>query len=240
MSPAVMAGAVERERVRLDSLERSEADFKLGVAAQRRGHLDAAAEAYAKAVERDPSFVEAMVNLARVRAAEGRFDQADEWLDRASLVRDDYPDIAAARGLVALGRGDAKLAVSELTRARVVEPDDVEVLINLGAALIEAGLWLEAIGHLDRAARLDTTRSAAVLNLALAHDHRGDAARAAFHYRRYLDLVSPGDPEREAVEARLERLAGRVPHAVKAKAPPEEASEGNTPPDINPTRTAGR
>ena len=234
---AVPAGGdpVEPENVRLGTLERSAADFKLGVAAQRRGHLEAAAEAYEAAIERDATYVEAMVNLARVRTAEGRFGEADAWLDRAEGVRDDYPDITAARGLVALRRGVPLLAVSELTRARAMQPDDVEVLINLGAALIEAGLWLEAIEHLDRATRLDPTRNAAALNLALAHDHRGDRARAVFHYRRYLDLTSPEEPGRTAVADRLSLLSNE-------KAEPKPTTLGaneTTPPENTTTTTAG-
>ena len=201
------------ERERLDQLERSEADFQLGLEAQRRGRLPAARTAYQAALERDEGFVEAMANLARVHAALGELDEAERWLARAAVVRPGYPGVSAARGLVALARDDVDLAIEELTRARVQTPDDVEVLTNLGAALIRAGLWQEAIEHLDRAQRLDPHRGTPSLNLALAHEGAGDTTRAVFHYRRYLQLARASDPLRPDVEARLRVLAGQPTHS---------------------------
>lgn len=210
---AADGGVPPSERNRLEALERSESDFKLGVSSQRRGQLEAARKAYASAIERDPGYVEAMVNLARVLAAQGELDEAEVWLDRAASRHSDYPGVPAGRGLVALARDDTDRAVEELTRAHALLPDDVEVLTNLGAALIRAGLWTEAAEHLDRAQRLDPHRSAVRFNLGLAHDRAGDAQRAVFHYRRYLELAASADALRGRVESRLAALDSHRNHS---------------------------
>jgi Flp pilus assembly protein TadD len=212
---AVMAGAglaraepAQPEKTRLQTLAASERDFLSGVAAHRRGDLDAAGRAYASALEKDGSFVEAMVNQARVLIEFEDWEGAAAWLDPAGARHDDDPTVHAVRGLLALRTGDAAYAVDELTRARALAPDDVEVLTNLGAALLQQGLLLEATEQLEKAQRVDPNRAEVAFNLGLAHDRAGDHRRAVFHYRRFMDLAAGADASRPAVRRRLSELLG--------------------------------
>jgi Flp pilus assembly protein TadD len=214
---AVMAGAgvasagqdaVPGERTRLQTLAASERDFLVGVAAQRRGDLGAAERAYASALERDPSFVEAMVNRARVLIELEDWEGAAAWLDSALAQHEDYPAVHAAQGLLALRTGNTAQAVDELTRARTLAPDDVEVLTNLGAALLEQGLLVRATELLERAQRLDPDGAEVAFDLGLASDRAGDQRRAVFHYRRFMELAASADPGRPAVRRRLSELLG--------------------------------
>lgn len=225
-TPASAGEASERERLR--ALERSEADFQLGLEAHRRGRLETARSMYEAALDGDRGFVEAMANLARVHAAQGELAEAEALLDRASVSRPAYPGIAAARGLVAFARDDVDTAIEELTRARIAMPDDVEVLTNLGAALLRAGLWLEAIEHLDRAQRLDPHRSVPSLNLGIAYEGAGDTDRAVFHYRRFLQLARRGDRLRGAVESHLLALDAHENHSPAETNGPEPTSTTET------------
>ena len=212
---AVMAGAglagaepAPQETTRLQTLAASERDFLSGVAAHRRGDLAAAGRAYASALEKDESFVEAMVNQARVWIELERWEEAAARLDRAGAQNPDDPTVHAVRGLLALRTGDAAYAVDELTRALARVPDDVEVLTNLGAALLQQGLLREARERLEQAQRLDPDRAEVTLNLGLTHDHAGDPRRAVYHYRRFLKLAAGADPSRHAVRRRLSELLG--------------------------------
>lgn len=200
-----LAGPEETKK--LDTLVASEAHFTRALAAHRRGDLDAAAEAYREALERDPEFVEAMANLARVEVGRDDLDEAAEWIDRAEVIRIDYPGVHAARGLLALRLGDAGHAVDALEQARALMPNDVEVLVNLGAALLARGFHREAIAVSREAQALDLRHPAASFNLGLAHDHAGEPQSADYHYRRFLDLTHRDDPDRARVEERLAELA---------------------------------
>lgn len=231
---AVMAGAgVARaeeelaagERTRLQTLSASERDFMVGVAAHRRGDLVAAERAYASALEKDASFVEAMVNRARVLIELGDWKGAAGWLDPAAAEHADYPAVHAVRGLLALRTGDTAQAVDELTRARDLAPDDVEVLTNLGAALLEQGLLVQATKLLERAQRLDSDRAEVAFNLGLASDRAGEHRRAVFHYRRFLNLAASADPTRPAVRRRLSDLLGEK-HSSPAELAGELATTG--------------
>lgn len=202
-----VAAKSNRESKRLQLLVASESEFTRAVAAQRRGDLTLAATTYETAIEHDPEFVEAMTNLARVEVARGRLEAATEWLDRAQGLRRDYPGVHAARGLLALARGDAALAIDELGEARTRTPDDVEVLVNLGAALLERGFAREAIEVSRDAQRLDAGHAANSFNLGLAHDRVGETGTAEHHYRQFLSLCRADDPARLLVEERLTELA---------------------------------
>lgn len=221
-----------QESKQLQTLVASEGEFTRALAAHRRGDLKAAADAYQAAILHDPEFVEAMTNLARVEVARGRLEDAAEWIDRAEALRQDYPGVHAARGLLALERGDAALAVNALSEARARTPEDVEVLVNLGAALLERGFAREAIEVSQQAQRLDSRRAAPLFNLGLAHDRVGESEAAEYHYRRFLDQCPADDPARSDVEARLTELAAaelRLPESsthVDSRIGPRAAISG--------------
>jgi len=208
MSLPAVAESRGGEAKRLDSLDQSESDFRVAVAAHRRGDLALAEANYLEAIREDESFVEAMVNLARVQLAVGEPARALHWLDRAERIQPHFPQVAAVRGVVALHSGDAALAMDMLAEANALMPGDADVRVNLGAALIEGGLPARAIGVLSRAVEADPDSPDALFNIGLAHDHAGKAQEAAFFYARFLELVATGDPDRGGVEKRIDELKG--------------------------------
>jgi Flp pilus assembly protein TadD len=204
----------------LSNYERSGASFEEGLALAERGFDERAIKAYEQAIQLDPAFVEAMVNLARVHLARGELERASTWLNRAARVESGYPDLHTVRGLVSLAEGRLQDALATFGRARELAPEDVEVLTNLGATLLRLGVLDEARTILEQALRLDPARPEAALDLALLWDHRGDSARAVFLYERFLGLVPTDDPGREQVEKRVAALESG-PLKVPEKAPEE-------------------
>jgi Flp pilus assembly protein TadD len=197
----------------LDVYAASARDFAAAVAAHRRGQLQAAADRYAAALEKDPTFVEALVNLARIDLERGDLDAAGQRLARAVSLRPEYPGLYRVRGLLALRSARADLAIQDLSYARKLSPDDAEVLTNLGAALLERGRLVDAEKVLFLALRREPDDPSALLNLALAQDRAGQPLHAAFHYRRFLDVSETGDPARAVVRERLRELATHPPEA---------------------------
>ncbi len=213
------APAAESRKLR--AFESSARAFAAGLSAQRRSALVDARLHYEEALRWDPEFVEAMTNLARVLLAEGRVEEASEWIERALRVRPDYPAIYAVRGLIALANDDAAGALDDFEQARTLVPNDPALLTNLGAAMIQRGLLDEARGVLLAALSLDPDSEAAVLNLALVYDEIGDWARARFHYERYLALASRRDAWRTDVLWRIQLIRG----AEEAAAAEEDSRE---------------
>ena len=181
--------------------------FATAAAAERRGLFDEAHAGYAKAVERDPNFVEAIVNLARLEIVGGELAAAERWIERAERIRSDYPMVAATRGLLALSRGDLSGALDALSRAHRLAPADAEAAVNLSAVLIQRSRLDEARKVLNALLRAQPDHSEALYNLALANDLSGQIDAASLAYQRFLSLAALDDPAREGVQRRLEAIA---------------------------------
>jgi len=203
------AGALARadERRVLATYRESGERFEGALAAERRGLSDEARAGYAEALARDPDFVEALVNLARLELAAGEPDAATARLERAERIRPDYPMVAATRGLLALAHGDLPGALDALSRAHRLAPADAEIAVNLGAVLIRRGRLEEARQVLGALLHAQPDHSDALYNLALADDLAGRSDAASLGYQRFLGLAAQDDPAREGVQGRLEALS---------------------------------
>lgn len=209
----------------LDAFERSAVAFADGLALSERGLDEEASHSYRQAIDLDPGFVEAMVNLARIRLRQGDPTRAREWLDRALRLAPAYPPLYAVRGLAAREQGDLQEALRAFSRARSLDPESAEVLANLGATLFELGLDEDARGVLEEARRRAPDRPEPVLTLALVWERRGDRGRAAFFYGEFLSLVGSNDPARAIITARLRELD---PSALKSVKPESETVSERT------------
>lgn len=208
---ALLAGGAVRaaDAGGFEEYELSGEAFERGLAAYRRGRLEEARQGFTEAIRRDGGFVEAMVNLARLYLERDEVEKATHWLDRAAAVRTNYPELYKVRALAALAEGRASDATVFLNKARRFAPEDVEVLVNLGAALLEVDGPGEAVAVLEQAVKLEPGCVPCVLNLAIGTDRQGDRHRAAYYYRRFLSRAPSRDRDREAVRTRLEELANR-------------------------------
>ncbi len=80
--------------------------FNLGLACQRTGHLDVAADAYRQAVEKAPDRAEAQTNLGATLHECGKLQEAVECYLAAQQQLPDHPGIHWNLGLAAEARGD--------------------------------------------------------------------------------------------------------------------------------------
>jgi tetratricopeptide (TPR) repeat protein len=128
-------------------------------AAVRRGDHPAALTAFKRAVEADPKFMRARLELAAGYMASGMGDWALEVLRQA--VASDPQSALARRGYVsALGSlhrtDDAIAACSEAVK---ITPDDPEANSALGSLLLLQKRYSEALPYLEVAARNDISPS---------------------------------------------------------------------------------
>ena len=93
----------------------------------------------------------------------GELDAAWTWLDEASRVAPNHPDVLHLRGLVALGRGQPSAAVAWIERAAGASPRTALYWNNLGVA------W-RAAGDLTRAAAAHRQAIALKPGYASAHN----------------------------------------------------------------------
>ena len=153
------AYAWAREALRRDPAFRPALNT-LGVVYQRAGHLAAAAQAYEALLAQDPQQVATMWNLAQVRQAQGRSDEARLWTERRLAIEPAAPFQSLQWAEAAIARGDWAAAQDLLQRERRITGETHELhfaLALLGHRQGQSGL---AQRELQRA--MDTSPSASL------------------------------------------------------------------------------
>ena len=153
------AYAWAREALRRDPAFRPALNT-LGVVYQRAGHLAAAAQAYEALLAQDPQQVATMWNLAQVRQAQGRSDEARLWTERRLAIEPAAPFQSLQQAEAAIARGDWAAAQDLLQRERRITGETHELhfaLALLGHRQGQTGL---AQRELQRA--MDTSPSASL------------------------------------------------------------------------------
>jgi len=146
-----------------------------GAILMRTGRQNLAAIEFEKSIKLDPDRVNALVNLAQIRFAGGAPDDlrsSAELFKRALALK---PDVEVARALTVISLRlkdysaastyyqNYKAAVSASTETPALAP---AARAELGAALFEAGLLVEAEAELSAAINLNPTDTESVVRLA--------------------------------------------------------------------------
>ncbi len=148
-----------------------------------RGHLDAALDAARQAVDADPTYLDARLQLASAAsdrglalafAPEPDFDGARRDLDEArvvfeAIIRDDPSDPAAwwNLGYVRYVLDDAPGALAATDRALALRPGNPAILVNRATALIALGRPEDGLSALDEAIRTAATRPGGAIDWTL-------------------------------------------------------------------------
>ena len=149
------------------------AAFREGAAAQQRGDLQSAADAYRRAIEIEPRLAEAHTNLGAVLARLGRYEDAVVSIERALTIN---PKLTAARlnlGLVHFRAGALAAAVIAFEAVHAAEPSLLQARQLLGLVLVELGRDADAIPHLEASAQA-AEEPAVLFALGRAYSRRDD------------------------------------------------------------------
>jgi Tfp pilus assembly protein PilF len=194
-----------------------------GAVLLRLGRTAQAAAAFEASLRLDPAQPSALVNLAQIRFANGTPEAlvaARELFERARAIAPDA-EISRALVVIALRLGDRQKAAenfrdyaSALTHANG-EVSKPAARAELGAALLEARLFEEALAELSAATALDPSNAQAVLWLALAQRERKDIAAAG---RTLESAIARGveTPALYAALAEVYEASGHIENAIPA------------------------
>jgi tetratricopeptide (TPR) repeat protein len=185
-----------------------------------RGDLPNAIHHLELAVELNPSFVAARMNLAKFLDANGDAAAAEKHLDQALLIDRDNPKAHNNLGMILLGRNDVRRAQLRFERAHALQPESADFCNNLGLALDRQGQLADAVSWYAKAIALNPAHADAHVNLGVLYANRKRYAEAIrhlqiaiaadpelpqAHYNLGILLELQGDPER--ARARLEAAA---------------------------------
>jgi serine/threonine protein kinase/tetratricopeptide (TPR) repeat protein len=118
------------------------------------GSFDLALSEYQRAVQAEPRNADAILGLADVYAAEGRYTDAEVMYRRSAALRPDYWQGFNALGLFLKHQHRYDEAAEEFKKVIQLTPDNSAGYYNLAANYIDAGRLTEAEAPLERAAQL--------------------------------------------------------------------------------------
>jgi tetratricopeptide (TPR) repeat protein len=168
--------------------DRPEAHAALGSLHAARGRDAEAAAEFRRALELDPTFVEAALNLADLQRSLAREDAAERTL-RDALKR--APQSAPAHhalGLALVRQKRAGEALAELALAAKLAPEAPRFAYVYGVALYDTGKRAEALTSLRAALARHPYDREILYALATYERAGGDAARAREHVRLLREL----------------------------------------------------
>jgi tetratricopeptide (TPR) repeat protein len=166
------------------------AQFNLGVIAERQGRLDDARGAYEKVLLLDPGHVPAAVNLAVLHREQGRTDEALAFLDKALKVPGREYDASLLNSLSITYRLAGKLNESEAAARRVLvrNKDNPEAYKNL-AQVAYAREQYRLAELLAGTARKHSENDPAIYNLlGMVYLKLGDRPRALTQFQKAVSL----------------------------------------------------
>ncbi len=147
-----------------------------GVAAHRAGNLAAAAQAYRRALKRNPREPDALHLLGLVLGQGGDAAGGAASIKAALAVRDDFPDAHLNLAIMLAQAGNAAEAEHHFRRAIHHRPAAAALHINLGLLLRNTGRTAEAGQCFETAIRLDPRTLDARVELARTKRFGADAA----------------------------------------------------------------
>ena len=201
-----LATALAEYRASLQlNLDWPAANVALGNLHLRQGQAVQAVAAYERALELDPYFIGAYVNLADLYRMQNRDDIGEPLLRRGLVLLPDAADLHYALGLLLVRRGGAAAALPELESAARLAAENAHYSYVYAVGLHSAGQVEQALSVLrDTDARQPNQPDILAMLISVSRE-AGDIP-AALLYARKLAAALPENREVQTLLAELEGL----------------------------------
>ncbi len=173
---------------------------------EKRGDLAAALSAYNEANAQDPKNLDALLGMARVYDAEGRFSDSMECYRKAESAKPRSSKVACNYGYSLYLQGRHADAEAALRQALARQPDNAPAHTDLGLVLARTGRRAEAIVEFRRAG---CGPADAHVNVAFALTLEKSWSDARAEYEKALALDPSSEPARKGLRE-LEVVVART------------------------------
>jgi tetratricopeptide (TPR) repeat protein len=186
--------AIEKIQEIVAQKESATAYFYQGTALHQQAKLPEAETAFRKALEQDPSYAEARVNLGLILNQQGKFDAAVNEFKQAIRNKPKLAEAHFNLGVTLQAQGQLEPAIAAYREAINIDPNNAEANYNLGIALNKQGKAAEAMAAYKQAISINPDYAKAYVKLGgnLTDEGRIDEAIASL--QKALTL-NPKDPE---------------------------------------------
>lgn len=162
------------------------ASNNVGITLLQQGRNAEAEQAFRRALEQDPSFGPARLNVARALMAAGRMDEALAELEAARKADPDLPEVDNLIGNVLLEREDIGRAEATFRRALERDSGNPHLWNSLGITLARQGRSEEALAAYRRVEQIDADYAEAINNAGLVLREQGRLEEAIAEFRRAI------------------------------------------------------
>ena len=178
-----LAEYLESQQVNAD---RPESHFRLGIAYQGLGRLEAAERAYETALKVDSGFVGAYINLADLFRLQNREKEGEQSLGKALAIDPNNADVHYALGLLRVRQKRHGEALDSLERAVQLRPDYPIYNYVFAIALNSTGATDRALEVLKDAHQRNPANRELLSALITINRERGRVEEAATYARKLL------------------------------------------------------
>jgi tetratricopeptide (TPR) repeat protein len=188
--------------------ENPKAYFEKGMALKETGDSANAAAAFQSAVERDPKYYDAFIQLGKIYGAH-KDALAVQYLDNALQLKPNSGEAYYFLGLYYQNTKDVKNAVDTYNKLLQQAPNDPlakYAIYNIGfVKLILENNPKEAKGYFDKSFNLDPEYADAIYMRGVCYEKMGDKKNAAADFNAAIVI----DPEHQLALNGLRRLSGK-------------------------------
>ena len=174
--------------------ESASAYFYQGVTLHQQAKLPEAETAFGKALELDPSYAEARVNLGLILNQQGKFDRAINEFKQAILTNPNLAEAHFNLGVTLQAQGQLEPAIAAYKEVLRIVPNNAEANYNLGIALKTQGKTDAAIAAYKEAIRINPEYANAYVKLGASLVDQGKLEEAIASLRKAISL-NPNDAE---------------------------------------------
>lgn len=174
--------------------ERPESHLNLGLLYVSQRKFVEAENAYLHAIDLDPTFVPAYVNLADLYRSQGRDNDGEKILRNAIAKVPESSDVHHALGLLLVRKKNLDDALESLSRATKLAPDNTRYAYVYAVALESAGRTADALVAL-RDALPHAAQDRSILFALTEYSLKSGDNLNARKYASQLSRTAPDDPE---------------------------------------------
>jgi tetratricopeptide (TPR) repeat protein len=171
-----------------------ETQLQMGVFFTAREYWGPAESAYKRALQLNPQFIAAALNLADLYRLQERNDEARKLLLQASTIAPNEGAVWHALGLLEIRTGNRELALGYLEKAAALESTGIRHRYVYAIALEDAGQVEEAIAALQAILR-GAPENPDVLLALVTYCHEAGRREDARRYATTLRRLLPDNPE---------------------------------------------
>jgi len=129
--------------------------FYLGNASYETGDINGAIVAFSRAIEQDPKYFKAIVNLALMYDEQQKYSLAIETFEKAAEIEPENPDVWSHLGNAYYGQGEYGKAMEYYRKSLSIDPESGHALYSIGVAFADAGIFREAVRYWSRVSELE-------------------------------------------------------------------------------------